>query len=38
MRNELGGPVVTVRTTDFLFAIALIAVATVLLIVVGLLA
>jgi len=38
MRNELGGPVVTVRATDFLFAIAIIAAATALLIVAGLLA
>jgi len=38
MRNELGGPVVTIRATDFLFAIAAIAAATALLILAGLLA
>ena len=38
MRNELGGPVVTVRARDCLFAIVLVAAAAVLLFVVGLLA
>ena len=38
MRNELGGPVVTIRTIDVLFAIGLVAVAAALLIVGGLLA
>jgi hypothetical protein len=38
MHNELGGPVVTARTTDFLFAIAVIAAATIFLILAGLLA
>jgi hypothetical protein len=38
MHNELGGPVVTVRTTDFLFAIFVIAAAAVLLIIAELLA
>jgi hypothetical protein len=36
MHRELGGPVVTVRAADFLFAIAVVAAATVLLIVAGL--
>ena len=38
MNNELGGPVVTLRTTDFLFVAVLIAAAVALVFVAGMFA